>query len=343
MSIPDEGIEPDSKRRKTNAMCGPFSASLTLEFFQAGQAFSDPFRMFLTPEMVRSVMASELSEDIVMFFLFKMAQFVPCKRLCVARPNFYRSAVLESKFHEWRGFMTADAPVVCLPVFDNDRWVLVVVVSTESRVVVNYLDCQNPDGYVLPVCSRITQFVEASYNATRISNEKLSLMPQLVVSKAIPTVRAGNAKDSGVHVVSYFAAIIRELISRDRATASDAQLITNACYDQIFSRERLHEEITESWRDAVEPRICWGRRLTAQWRPCLRLNLRMSSLDPCRTTADFQPANEVAVLYLFDDQDEVQWLPRQELTALNVVHVDELIDKMSLTSDEVAALIPFYN
>jgi hypothetical protein len=313
-----------------------------LEFFQAGQPLSDPFRIFLTPEMARSVMADELSEDIVTFFLLKMAQFVPCKRLCVARPSFYSSTVLESKFHEWQVFMTADAPIVCLPVFDSGRWVLVVVVSTDSRVVVNYLDCQNPDGYVLPVCSRITQFVEVAYNALSIGSGKLSFTPQLVVSKAIPTTRASNAKDSGVHVVSYFAAIIRELISRDRTT-SDAQLITNACYDQIFSRERLHEEVAESWRDALEPRICWGRRLTAQWRPCLRLNLRMSSLDPCRTTADFQPANELAVLYLFDYQNEVQWLPRQELTALNAVHMDELIDKMSLTPDEVEALTPFYN
>lgn len=194
--------------------------------------------------------------------------------------------MLESKFHEWQIFMTADAQIVCLPVYDSDRWVLVVVVSADSRVVVNYLDCQNPDGYVLPVCSRITQFIDAAYNAVSTKSEKTGSMTPLVVSKVIPTVRACDVKDSGVHLVSYFAAIIRALSCSDGGTTSDAQLVANASYDQVFSREKLHQEATASWMDALEPRICWGRRLADTWRPCLRLNLQKSTIDPRASSTD---------------------------------------------------------
>lgn len=69
---PDDHGEPDSKRRKLNSLCRSSSARLQLEFFQAGQQLAHPFQILLTPEMVRSIKASEFSVDTVLFFLAKM-------------------------------------------------------------------------------------------------------------------------------------------------------------------------------------------------------------------------------------------------------------------------------
>jgi len=142
---PTAPVKLPAKRLKPEPSSFSSRVGCCVELVQAGMPFSKSHRAFLTPTLLQNIQKHELPSDAVSFLLLKMAQFIPFQRLRVLPPAFYHSAVLQSKCAEWKQFVRPDAPVVCLPVFESGRWVLVIVVSTGKRVIAHYLDCQNPE------------------------------------------------------------------------------------------------------------------------------------------------------------------------------------------------------
>lgn len=218
-----------------------------------------------------------------------------------------------------------------------------VVVSTATWVIARYLDCQNSDGFLLPVCSRIVQFIDAACDTMSKSNVASDVAKPLVVSKAIQTTPATQPIDSGVFIVSYFAAIVHALTEYDGEHDNLDRVIASASFDRIFSREQLEMEARWSWTDCMKPRIHWGRRCPDQCRPCLRLNLRRSSIQPPALREVANESLDAAVIYLLDEQPELQWLSEGELLPFDVIQRSELVDKLGLTHEEARKLAPFYD
>lgn len=301
-------------------------------------SFSKARRVFLTPPLLQSIQKRELPSEVVSFFLLKMAQFIPYRRLRVLPPEFYHSAVLHSKCSEWKQFIHPDSPIVCLPVFESGRWVLVVVASTEKRVIAHYLDCQNPDGFMLPVSSRIMQFIDAAYDELAAEAHK-----PLVVSKPIQTPPAIQPSDSGVFVVSYFAAIVRALVEHGMERSDLGKAITNASFDRIFTRERLEQEAKRTWTDCMKPRLCWGTMVPDKCRPYVRLNLRKSTIEPTVDPVDADIPDNVAIVDLIEQNPEILWLSEAKLLAFDTIKQGELVSKLGLAHEEAQKLASFYD
>lgn len=313
-SDPGDEQPPPKRVRITPQLPRP-TAELTLPFFQTNQPLSEPVTSRLTLEMLRGIQSDEFTDDIVMFFLMRMAQLIPSKQLRVLPPSFYHSTVVESRVDGWREFMRGNSPVVCLPVMDSGRWMLIVVASTPSRGQVFYLDSNNNDGYVPRVFMRVVRFISAAWSSTdNVTKRLVDDKDEIETATA-----AAHTKDFGLHVVSYFAAIVRALRGADGEAVTTPDVIKSASYDTVFTRHQLVEDTKHAWKDALETSVCWGRRPSGTWRPCMRLNLLRTTIYPDATTSAVGSARDVAVVFLFDGPNEVKWLEHSAPKPLETV------------------------
>jgi len=182
------------------------------------------------------------------------------------------------------------------------------------------------------------QFIDAAYDELATEAHK-----PLVVSKPIQTPPATQPSDSGIFVVSHFAAIVRALVENGMERSDLDQVIANASFDRIFSRERLEQEVKRTWTDSMKPRLCWGTMIPDKCRPYMRLNLRKSTIETTVAPVDADMPDDVAIVDLLEQEPEVLWLSETKLLAFDTIEQSELVSKLGLAREEADKLASFYD
>lgn len=317
----------DTLRSSNSSLC-PGIAEV---FVQIG---GEPVIMPLTRAALRSLERedTELSPEVVAILCAKMVQIVPYKRLRVLHPSFYERSVLPAVAEAWEEFTRPDPPIVCLPVFDVEtgRWVLVVVLSKDGVTIVYYLDCKNPYGYVDGAGKKVAGYIESAYaGLAQGSSSAAPITARKVVQRGVELTPLfeEHASSSAIHMMSYFATIVRLLDSNQGDAADFAWLVGKAMYGFVLPRTHLLNEVRDVFAHVWDPKLCWGRSEGTGWWPCRRLSLRKETVAPPPLKEEvklFEPAH-AAVVWLSREDEGIEWLPPDQLKPLDEMTVDSVL------------------
>jgi hypothetical protein len=321
----------------------PSSPGIAEEFIQPG---GDPVVLSLTRASLRSLERddTEMTPEIVALLCAKMAQFVRSSRLRVLHPRFYTVSVLPSVAEAWREFAGPDPPIVCLPVFDieTDRWVLVAVVSKDDMAIVYYLDCKNPYGYVDGAGKKVAAYLESAYaELAQSPRRSVPVVVRKVVQRGVELtpVLDENSCSSGIHLLSYYATIVR-LLDSNQEDADFAWLIGKAMYGYILPRSHLLSEVQDVFAHVLDPKLCWGRSESTGWWPCRRLSLRKETVapPPLKDEVTSTEPDQVPVVWLNREAGGIEWLPSSHIKPLDEMTVDAVLRQCDASMSESASV-----
>ena len=267
-----------------------------------------------------------ISDDIIMFLCQRMIRTIPFSRMQILSSHFYQTIIKKKRIESW----TNPCPlVVCIPVCENNHWVLIMVVSTSKGSTVFYMDSLNKSDTVGKIGLEVKDFIASMSMKVDIKNVKVPIQK--------------NGIDCGLYVVSNFATIIDIMNScEDHEIVKEME---NRKFSYIMKRTSMPHELIDAFAEVLFFKSYWAKYSSEGapelWWPCKRITERMASkIDKGKRKKSKRKM--IPVIWFKKEKGDTIWVDPTNIRPIGSMTVSEAVQKYSFTEEEAASLEDAY-